>query len=281
MLEITSHRQGALLNHHHGKETGSGLTVRIEGWSDSMYPVTVNGVPAIRNGRGFSAEITLTEKLNTVTAASHTNYGDFSQSVVLLWDKKSFKRFNFFIDDNVFFMTDIARERPRRAFDHFYLAGLKKIHEKYGTRFTLNCFYRNCHNPFEIKDFPDIYKSEFIDNSDWLRLSFHAFGEFPDRPYQDASYEQLARDYDLVKHFILADTAEGGVVGMHADVGNVVQLAEDAQLGELGDAGEEDEAQVGVAGLQGAVEVPHHVAEYGKVCFFMHHVQERGIVFID
>ncbi len=208
MLEITSHRQGALLNHHHGKETGSGLTVRIEGWSDSMYPVTVNGVPAIRNGRGFSAEITLTEKLNTVTAASHTNYGDFSQSVVLLWDKKSFKRFNFFIDDNVFFMTDIARERPRRAFDHFYLAGLKKIHEKYGTRFTLNCFYRNCHNPFEIKDFPDIYKSEFIDNSDWLRLSFHAFGEFPDRPYQDASYEQLARDYDLVKAEIIRFAGE-------------------------------------------------------------------------
>ena len=59
---------------------------------------------------------------------------------------------------------------------------------------------------------------------------------------------------------------------MHADVGNVVQLAEDAQLGELGDAGEEDEAQVGVASLQGAVEVPHHVAEYGKVGFFMHHV---------
>ena len=208
MLEITSHRQGALLNHNNGRESSDGLTVLIEGWSDSMHPVTVNGVKARRNGRAFAAEVTLTQKINTVTAASHTEYGDFSQSIVLVWDKQSFRRFNFFIDDNVFFLTDIAKERPKRLFDHFYLAGLKKIHDEYGTKFTLNCFYQNCHHPFEIKDFPDVYKQEFVDSSDWLRLSFHAKGEFPDRPYQDASYDEVARDYDQVKSEIVRFAGE-------------------------------------------------------------------------
>ena len=45
---------------------------------------------------------------------------------------------------------------------------------------------------------PDCYKPEFEDNSDWLKMSFHAKSEFPDRPYQSADADTLAADYDLV-----------------------------------------------------------------------------------
>ena len=199
MFEITNLRQGAVLNHHHGVEDEHGLAIKIEGICDLASHVTVNDVPARRDGRRFFADVTLTEKVNTITAKALTAFGEFTQSIQVVWDKKSFRRCNFYIDDHSFFWTDLIKERPKRAFDQFYLAGLKKIHEKYDWKVVLNCFYRNDHFGGEMKDVPDVWRNEFIDNSDWLRLSFHAYSEFPDRPYVDATYEDFAKDYDLVK----------------------------------------------------------------------------------
>ncbi|MBO5792973.1 MAG: hypothetical protein J6S54_10965, partial [Lentisphaeria bacterium] len=65
MLQITNIRQGAVLNHNHGKEDANGLTVLIEGITDFPGPVKVNGVPASRDGRRFMADVTLTQQFNT------------------------------------------------------------------------------------------------------------------------------------------------------------------------------------------------------------------------
>ena len=208
MLEITNITQGAILNHNHGVEDDHGLTIKVEGICDMPSHVFVNDVPARRDGRRFFADVTLTEKINTIAAKAITGIGDFIQSIKVVWDKKSFRRYNFYIDDHSFFWTDLAKERPQRAFDHFYLGGLKKIHEKYGFKVTLNCFYRNDHFGGEMKDVPDVWKQEFIDNSDWLKLSFHSYSEFPDRPYVDSSYEDFAKDYDLVRDEIIRFAGE-------------------------------------------------------------------------
>ena len=82
-------------------------------------------------------------------------------------------------------------------------------------------------------------------------------------------------------HFLFRDAADGGVFRQHADVFNVVQLAEDAQLRELGNARQEHEAQVRVAGFKGTIEITHNIAEDGQVLFFMHHVEQGRIVFVD
>ena len=208
MLDITNFRQGAVLNHLHGRETDKGLTVQIEGISEYGRPVKVNGVPAEMEGRIFRAEVELTQKFNDVTASVLTPFGTYSQTVTLVWDKKSFRRCNFYIDDHSFLFTDLAKERPQRAFDHFYLKGLKAIHDKLGFKVTLNCFFHNDHHEFVLSDMPDIWKSEFIDNSDWLKLSFHAYSEFPDRPYLEASAEEFGRDYDQVKNEIIRFAGE-------------------------------------------------------------------------
>ena len=199
MLQITNIRQGAVLNRNHGKEDEKGLTVLFEGISDYPGPVTLNGQPARRDGRRFMGEVTLTEKINTVTAESVSAYGNFSQSIVVVYDKKSFRRFNCYIDDHSFFWTDLAKERPKRAFDHFYLKGLKEIHERTGFKATLNCFFHNDHFDCDMSQVPDIWKSEFIDNSDWMKFSFHSYSEFPDRPYLETTREEFARDWDLVQ----------------------------------------------------------------------------------
>jgi hypothetical protein len=208
MLQITNIRQGAVLNHNHGVEDNKGLTVLFEGISDFPGPVTLNGVPARRDGRRFMGEVTLTQQFNTVTAESVSAYGNFSQSIVVVWDKNSFKRVNFYIDDHSFFWTDLAKERPQRAFDHFYLKKLKEIHERTGLKVTLNCFFHNDHFDCDITQVPDIWKGEFVDNSDWLKLSFHSLGEFPDRLYIEASEEEFARDYDMVHEQIVRIAGE-------------------------------------------------------------------------
>lgn len=203
MIEITNFRQGAVLNHNHGKETDKSLTVRVEGISEMGCPVTVNGVPAAMRGRNFSAEVELTDKINAVTAAAITPYGNFSQELTLVWDKKSFRRYGFYLDDHIFVFTDLAKDRPRSAFDHFYLKRLKEIHDKYGFKLTLNCFFHNAHHEFLLKDMPDTWKSEFRDNADWLRFAFHAYSEFPDRPYCEASGEEFGRDWNMVQNEIV------------------------------------------------------------------------------
>ena len=108
------------------------------------------------------------------------------------------KMYNFFIDDNIFFFTDICRQKYKSVFEHFYLANLKKIHQKYGTLFTLNCFYHNHHEPdFDLSLFPDHYRPEFEDHSEWLKFAFHAYNEAPPYPYSQAYPEKLEEHYTL------------------------------------------------------------------------------------
>ena len=208
MNQITSIRNGSVVSSLHGSELEGILTLPVSGIANPGTDVFVNGKRTVREGLGFRAEIPITEKFSTVTMTTSNEYGDFSQSLRVVWDKNSFPRYNFFIDDNIFFLTDIAKERPKSLFDHFYLAFLKKMHDNYGTKFTLNLFYKNSHFGFELKDFPDCYKAEFEANSDWLRLSWHAYAEFPDRPYQNASNEKLEADIELLTSEIIRFAGE-------------------------------------------------------------------------
>ncbi len=198
MLEITNIRNGAVLNHHDGFETDDCLEIIVEGIASPQSTVTVNGVAASRYDRNFSAKIRLTEKINTITATASDNFGDRSLSLTVMWDKKSYKRYNFFIDDCSFFLRWIALNKPESIFEDIFLGRLREINRKYGSHFMLNLFYHDDHHDFCIADFPEDYKEEFQANKDWLRLSFHAKSEFPDRPYQNATAEQIAEDFDLV-----------------------------------------------------------------------------------
>ena len=199
MISITNLREGAVLNHHHGIETGKSLTITVEGVNQYASPVRINGIPAESDGLHFTAVVPLTEKINFIEASTRTPYGDFSQKICVVWDKKSFRRCAFYLDDNVFLFTELAKQRPARAFDHFYLKFLKEMHRRYGIKVTLNSFYHNDHEEFLLKDMPDIWKSEFEENSDWLKFALHSYSEFPDRPYTEATRKDFLRDYELMR----------------------------------------------------------------------------------
>ena len=72
--------------------------------------------------------------------------------------------------------------------------------------------------------------------------------------------------------FLFADAADGCKRWQHGDVLQIVQLAEDAKLRELGDAREENKMQMGVAVLQRRVEVAHDLAQLLQLFFSMYYI---------
>ena len=85
----------------------------------------------------------------------------------------------------------------------------------------------------------------------------------------------------LFLHFFLSDATNGGIGLQHTDIQDIVQLAEDAELGEFGNAGQEHKAKIRVARLQRAVKIAHHVTENGKIRFLMHHIQQRRVILVN
>lgn len=103
------------------------------------------------------------------------------------------KKAYFYIDDTIWVLRDITRQKPATLFDNPFMKMLKDAHDKYGLKVQLNLFYRTDsfygYDQFSLADVTDAYKSEFEANSDWLKMAFHAFEEFPDYPHINATYE--------------------------------------------------------------------------------------------
>ena len=55
--------------------------------------------------------------------------------VRVVWDRYSEPRYRFSIDDNSFFLRDIAQKNYASLFDCFYLKMLRDLNKKYGAKF--------------------------------------------------------------------------------------------------------------------------------------------------
>ncbi len=112
------------------------------------------------------------------------------------------KKTYFFIDDVIWCMRDITRQKPASIFDVPFMSMLKKAHDLYGLTVQLNLFYRTDFfygsDEFTLADMTDAYKAEWEANADWLKLAFHAKQEFPDYPYVNASYADVKADYEAI-----------------------------------------------------------------------------------
>lgn len=120
--------------------------------------------------------------------------GDYSMS------KKTY----FYIDDVIWLMRDLTRERPGSLFDNFFMKILKQAHERYGLKVQLNLFYRTDfyygNDEFTLAEMTDAYKKEWEDNADWIRFGFHSKQEFPDYPYINASYDDVKSNYEDIRN---------------------------------------------------------------------------------
>ena len=206
-IKIEEPFHGAVLNRRHGQLMDDGLEIQVSGQAPLRDRVTVNGASAQRAGAGFIAKLVLRESQTDIVAISQGNSGRHEHRVRVVWNKHSQPRYRFSIDDNSFFLRDVAKQKYASLFDCFYLKGLRELHSKYGVKFVLNIYYTT-EDGFELPQFPDRYKGEWRDNADWLKLAFHAYANKPDRPYQFASASKLIADLDLVAEQILRFAGE-------------------------------------------------------------------------
>lgn len=198
MIRIREPFHGAVLNHRHGEQTGFGLRIVVRGDATMDESVSVNGAPARQEGDRFTSEVLLTDGETDIAAVGEGPGGRDEHRIRVVWDRYSVPRYRFSIDDNIFFLRDLAATKPRSIFDNFYLAFLHEMNRKYGTKFTVNLFFSTPEKDFDLSQMPDTWRAEFSDNAAWMGLTFHARNEFPDRPYQHATEEELGKDFDDV-----------------------------------------------------------------------------------
>jgi hypothetical protein len=206
-IRIEEPFHGAVLNRRHGRKVKDGLRIGVSGCAPLSDGVMVNGAPAQRIGTRFSSEIVLRQKQTEIIATSQGRFGRHEHRVQVVWDRHSLPRYRFSIDDNSFFLRDIAQKKYASLFDCFYLKNLRELHSKYKTRFVLNIYYTTG-DDFNLHHFPDRYKGEWQDNSDWLKLAFHAYADKPERPYQYAAPARLIADLDKVAEQIIRFAGE-------------------------------------------------------------------------
>jgi hypothetical protein len=198
MVRITHPFHGAVLNHRHGQVADGGLRIEVRGEAPLRDRVLVNGQPARRAGRDFAAGVVLRAKETEILAVAEGVRGRAEHRVRVLYDRHSRPRYRVSIDDNSFFLRDIAQKGYPSLFDGFYLRGLRDLHRRYGTKYTLNIYYTTGPD-FSLPQFPDRYRGEWAESSDWLKLALHAHADTPARPYQYASAEQVIADLDRVR----------------------------------------------------------------------------------
>ncbi|MBR3222921.1 MAG: hypothetical protein IKF72_11930 [Kiritimatiellae bacterium] len=165
------------------------------------------------NRRGFLKGAVWTGALATVGGA----FGESALSgkgslkelgpVVTDWEFRRAKNLSgrkaaMYIDDVIWVFRDLTRQRPKSMFGNPFLGALKDAHERYGLKVQLNCFYRTDifygMDEFSLADMTDAYKGEWQASKDWLRLGFHSYQEFPDYPFINSSYNDVATAFDRV-----------------------------------------------------------------------------------
>lgn len=115
-------------------------------------------------------------------------------SIKVFWVPRLFNKYRLSIDDAIWFLRDLHAnaDQYNSIFDTPFLGFMRSLHERYGTKVHINLFYESDH--FNLSQMTAKYKAEWKANSNWLRLSFHAWSEFPDNPYIHASYEKVKKD---------------------------------------------------------------------------------------
>jgi len=110
------------------------------------------------------------------------------------------KTFCFTVDDNIRFLKEITESNCKSIFDHPYLAMYKRLHDEFNLKVQLNLFYRM--EGFALSAMSSAYRSEWKENADWLKLSFHSQYENV-KPYAFSGYRELYDDCKAVNDQVI------------------------------------------------------------------------------
>lgn len=197
-LKILEPINGSILNRYDGTARKDSLEITVKGTCPENVQVEVNHEQADCSHGKFSCKVLLNDKDNLVEARATGAGPELRDSVHVFWDKATDRLYRFSIDDNIYFLKDLSRNHKRYSslFDNDYLAFWKEIHEEYDAKIHFNIYYQT--EGFNLSEMPQKYKAEWQDASNWLRLTFHALQNKPDRPYLNGSYEEMHHDFTKV-----------------------------------------------------------------------------------
>lgn len=209
-LEVTTPIHGMICNRHDGDTTPGGLRIPVVGKASGK--VTVNGKPvAVANGQ-FATNVTLAQRENAILIVAESNGAREEQRLTVLYDENSFPRARFSLDDNILFLRDIARNAGtyRSIFDNWFLDFFRTMHKRYGARFHFNLYFEDVYflKDFTLDRMPDKFKSEWRENADWIKLTFHAMCDQPAKPYINTDYATMKRDCAKVTEQIVRFAGE-------------------------------------------------------------------------
>lgn len=172
------------------------------------HSLTVNGVPAVEMGSGrYTVPVTLDAYRNVLAVCDETS-GETAEQI-LFWVSKATYMYRLSLDDNIWWVQDAARHDYKSLFDVPYLALLRDVHEKYGTKILANLYF-SCpeHGYFDLTMMPDRYKDEFRANADWFRLGFHSSTNDPPHIYLNVDYDTLKNDIENVRREVFRFAGE-------------------------------------------------------------------------
>jgi len=193
-ISFISPIEGDMLHAKDGAVINGALETIVSVRAPKGSSISINGEVATAIDDIFIAKLKFENYKNTIEAVD--NHTDEKITIAVYWLPNFANKYRLSIDDNIWFLRDLHKDNPPSLFDNSYLAFLKNVHDTYGTKIHLNLFYQT--EGFNLSELSDQYKAEWKANADWLRLSFHALGEFPDQPYINAGYDQVKADCTLV-----------------------------------------------------------------------------------
>jgi len=215
-LQFLNPVEGDMLNAYDGILTGTGLQIKAEISGPPGLKIRLNGIDAKYSKGIYSADIVLRDFKNNLEITD-ADSGE-RQSISVFWLKNYAQKYRLSLDDNIWFLKDIHINSSKYTsiFENPYLGFLRSVHETYGTKIHLNIYFQT--DGFNLSEMTAKYKKEWTDNSGWLRLSFHALQNDPDKPYINSGYNEVKRDCDKVLKQIrrfAGDALTGPVTTLH------------------------------------------------------------------
>jgi hypothetical protein len=230
---------GDMLNEIDGKVINGCLVTQVRIQASTGAKIKINSVYAKFSDNTFVTDVQLKDYKNIIEVVDE-NTGN-CQSITVFWLKNYVNRYRLSLDDNIWFLRDISNNSNtyKSIFENPYLSFIKQIHDTYGTRVHINIYYQT--DGFNISQMTTKYKSEWKDNTDWLKLSFHALQNDPDYPYLNSGYDELKRDCEKVNEQIrrfAGEEAMSKVTTLHWGVATVEgsrALRDEGYVGQVSD----------------------------------------------
>ncbi len=207
---------GDCINVNDGYEKDGMLYVNVIVKADGVKNLEINEKPAKLNGENFELEMAFPYGRTTLVAKD-TDSGEQTKIVVLRL-KNAFGIYRLSSDDNIIFLKDINENKDTYTsiFDNPYLAIYKEAHDKYGATVQINIHYEckeyagfeKDRGYFNLTMMTDKFKDEWIANSSWLKLSFHAKDVKPSKPYLNTTMTEISEDAKQIHEQIIRFAGE-------------------------------------------------------------------------